>query len=463
MALKVYNTLTGKKEEFLPLKPGAVNMYVCGITPYDECHLGHARCYVAFDVVKRWLEHGGMKVRHVQNFTDIDDKIIERAAKKNVSPAELAGENIEKYFEVMDKLNVKRADYYPRVTEHIKEIITAVGELVNNGFAYEADGSIYYEVDRFDGYGKLSGRRKEDLLAGARVEVNEKKKNPLDFALWKKAADNDVVSWDSPWGKGRPGWHIECSVMSAKYSSEGRLDIHGGGMDLIFPHHENEVAQSEALTGREFSKYWLHNGFVNINREKMSKSLGNAFSLSEVTAKYGYAAVRFFLLTQHYRSPLDFSDDKIIEAGKSMANLMKVVNYDSRGGAPSAAKSAALEEAYGEFLKLFNEAMNDDFNTAGAIGQVFKFIKTLEARAGEGAAPAVAEKLKQLLEGVLGLDFRAEGVDVDKVRELIGLREIARKNGNWKESDALRARLKELGVALEDTPSGTLWKPIKNG
>lgn len=454
MALRVYNTLSGKKEEFVPLKEGAVNMYVCGITPYDECHIGHARCYVVFDVIRRWLEHKGYRVQHVQNFTDIDNKLIERAKKKNISPRELAEENIAKYFEVMEKLNVQKAGSYPRVTEHIGDIIKAVLELMKKGFAYEIDGSIYYEVEKFNGYGKLSHRKKDDLTAGARVEVDEKKKNPLDFALWKKAKPEEE-SWDSPWGRGRPGWHIECSVMSGG----GTLDIHGGGMDLIFPHHENEIAQSEALTGRQFSKYWLHNGFVTINEEKMSKSLGNVFSVADIFGRYSPAALRFLLLTRHYRSPLDFSDDKLVEAGKGLANIIKIINSNT----VEAETAEALELEYNEFEKSFIKAMDDDFNTAEAIGRVFKFIKFIESRPGFNAGTAIISKVKRMLEDVLGINLLVRGMDTEKVKQLIELRNKARKAGNWKESDAIRDRLREMGVMLEDTPSGTLWKPVKSG
>ncbi|MDD5259505.1 MAG: cysteine--tRNA ligase, partial [bacterium] len=325
LTLFLYNTLTQQKEEFKPLKNKVVNMYVCGVTPYDEVHLGHARCYVAFDVIRRYLEYKGYTVNYIQNFTDIDDKIIKRAQEKNVQPLELAQKNIDAYFQDINALNIKPALKYPRVTEHIPDIIKIVENLVNSRHAYVVDGDVYFRVASFPGYGKLSKRELDQLKSGARVEIDERKESPLDFALWKKEKPGEP-SWTSPWGNGRPGWHIECSAMSLGELKIDTLDIHGGGQDLIFPHHENEIAQSEAVTGKPFAKYWLHNGFVTINKEKMSKSLGNFFTLKEIYKKYEPQVVRLFLISQHYRSPIDFSENKLEEMSRAQERFTTALN-----------------------------------------------------------------------------------------------------------------------------------------
>ncbi|MFH2084309.1 MAG: cysteine--tRNA ligase, partial [Candidatus Omnitrophota bacterium] len=314
-----YNTLTKKKEDFAPLKEGEAGMYVCGITPYDYTHLGHGRCYVVFDAIRKFLKSAGYNVKYVQNFTDIDDKIIARAAEKNTDCLTLSSRFIDEYYTDIRRLGVDDADVSPKVSEHIGDIIEAVSKLMEKGFAYEIAGSVYYRIGKFQDYGKLSGRNTADLKPGARVEVDKEKESPLDFAVWRKSAEGEP-GWDSPWGKGRPGWHIECSVMSAKYLGQ-TLDIHAGGQDLVFPHHENEIAQSEAITGKPFSRFWLHNGFVTINKEKMSKSLSNFFTLRDIYKKFSPQAVRFFLLSQHYRSPIDFSEDALSDAERTLERV----------------------------------------------------------------------------------------------------------------------------------------------
>ncbi|MGB9613708.1 MAG: cysteine--tRNA ligase, partial [Candidatus Margulisiibacteriota bacterium] len=333
MGLKIYNTLTRRKEEFIPLNPPEVKMYVCGITPYDETHLGHARAYVTFDVIRRYLEYLGYKVTYIQNITDIDDKIIKKSetiSKPEIQDpkqacAEIAQKYTDSYFEVMDKLKVKRADVYPKATDHIGEMVSWIRGLIEKGYAYVVNGDVYFEVDKFADYGKLSKRKRKDMLAGLpRVEVDPRKKNPLDFALWKKAKEGEP-SWESPWGPGRPGWHLECSVMSTKYLGE-QFEIHGGGMDLEFPHHENEIAQTEALTAKKpWVKYWIHNGFVTVNKQKMSKSLGNFFTLKEIYEKFDPMVVRFFLLLTHYRSPINYSDKEMGSAQQAYARICKFV------------------------------------------------------------------------------------------------------------------------------------------
>ncbi|HBS60595.1 MAG TPA: cysteine--tRNA ligase, partial [Firmicutes bacterium] len=367
--IRVYNTLTKQKEEFVPREPGRVSIYVCGVTPYNHPHIGNARPFITWDVIRRYLEYRGFEVQHVQNFTDIDDKIINVAQKEGRKWQEIADRYIEAYFKDMDALHIKRAHVYPRVSEHIAEIIDVVQTLVDKGYAYVMDGDVYYEVNKFDGYGKLSGRILEDMKAGARVDVNDRKKNPMDFALWKAAKPGEP-SWQSPWGFGRPGWHIECSAMSLKYLGTG-FDFHGGGSDLIFPHHENEIAQSEACTGECFARYWLHNGFITVNEEKMSKSLGNFFLVRDVLTHFDPEVLRFFVLSTHYRSPLDFSDDKLAEASRALGRLQNTLEavrgYTKQRVATRPAQTDAatekLEQVIDKARVDFCTAMDDDFNT----------------------------------------------------------------------------------------------------
>lgn len=477
MSLIVYNTLTGKKEEFAPLHGKTVNMYVCGVTPYDEVHLGHARCYVAFDVIRRYLEFRGYTVNYVQNFTDIDDKIINRAKEKNVDPLELSGKYIEEYFKDIDALNIKHAKIYPKVTEHVPEIVNMVETLVKQDKAYVVDGDVYFRVSRFAGYGKLSKRDLHQLKSGARVEVDERKEDPLDFALWKKGKTTEP-SWASPWGNGRPGWHIECSAMSLKELRTETLDIHGGGQDLIFPHHENEVAQSEAATGKPFAKYWLHNGFVIINKEKMSKSLGNFFTLKEIYKKYEPQVVRLFLLSQHYRHPVDYSDDKLVEATKGLdkfyAVLKNVEDLVEHASFEIESKLSAAPPVIIEIETKFTLAMDDDFNTAGALAVLYEIVsminKELETEKTDVLKISFLAKTLVKLGKVLGLFgvlksltknedlLKERNITEKEIEKLIELRNEYRRNKRWEDADKVRLELLAKNIILEDTAHGTRWK-----
>jgi len=469
MGLVVYNTLTQKKEEFKPRSKGKVKMYVCGTTPYDHCHLGHGRCYVVFDVIRKYLEYKGYKVTYVQNFTDVDDKIISRARELGGKVEDVAEEYISEYFEVMNGLNIREANSYPKTTEHIQEMVKLIEKLIKRGYAYLVEGDVYFEVAKFDGYGKLSHRSPEEMQAGARIEVDKRKRNPLDFALWKSAKP-DEPSWESPWGKGRPGWHIECSAMSMGYLGTS-FDIHGGGQDLIFPHHENEIAQSEAATGKSFVKYWLHNGFVTVNKEKMSKSLGNFFTLSEIYEKYSPRVVRFFLISQHYRSPIDFSDDKLEEAKKSLErfhNTLDNIEFLLKGLKPGKKKSLPKREGtiLSETKKKFITAMDDDFNTARALGYIFdlagKTNKITSERNPDLSFLLGAERALKGMGSLLGFvkekDIEKIGVEEFQIEKLIEERDFARKKNDWGKADRIRSDLEKKGIILEDTPAGTRWK-----
>jgi cysteinyl-tRNA synthetase len=460
--LSIYNTLTRKKEEFVPLHGNTVTMYVCGITPYDEVHLGHARVYVTFDVIRRYLEHSDYRVSYIQNFTDVDDKIIRRAEEKKLSPRQLAQTYIDDYFTQMDKLAIKRADQYPRVTETIPQIEQFIAAIIEKGKAYIVDGDVYFETRKAEGYGKLSKHNIDDLRSGARVEVDQRKRDPLDFALWKKSKPGEPadVSWDSPWGKGRPGWHIECSVMSTNFLGP-TIDIHGGGQDLIFPHHENEIAQSEAATGQPFVRYWIHNGFVTLNREKMSKSLGNFFTLQTIFEKYPPRVVRYFLLSQHYRSPLDFSDDKLKQAQAALEGIDDA--YSKLAAIPHPeehpARFANLEaDLLGDVVARFRDAMDDDFNTEKALAVVHELKNEVLATV-QQRSPLLLHKayvtLRILLEDYLGIPLLKNESFSPDVLALKEEREKARREKNWKKADELRKKLGELGYRVEDTPDGT--------
>lgn len=469
--IQVYNTMSGKKEAFEPLSAGKVNMYVCGITPYDTCHIGHARCYTVFDVIRRYLQYRGYSVNYVQNFTDIDDKIIDRSAKLNIPPGELAEKYIQEFFFFCDKLNIKRADKYPRVTEHIPQIISSIEKLVQNGSAYVSGGNVYFSVRKFSGYGKLSKRNIDELLTGVRVQPEEDKKEPLDFALWKSQRTPQEPAWDSPWGKGRPGWHIECTVMSTCYLAD-TLDIHGGGQDLIFPHHENEIAQSESLTGKIFAKYWIHNGFVTVNAEKMSKSLGNFFSVKDILEKYSPVAVRYFLLTQQYRKPIDFSDEKLKQAKSSverieltLKNIADFLENNSRRPGDIPAEFPAIEQIAGNF----ETAMDDDFNTELALSFIHELcsLANSELNRNSGGSSLYIGKCKdtldRLLGGIMGIDTEhsyAQEIPEElkkKIEALILQRQEARTNKEWQKSDSIRKQLLEMNVIVEDTRSGQRW------
>ncbi|HWR29177.1 MAG TPA: cysteine--tRNA ligase, partial [Negativicutes bacterium] len=464
---------------FVPAEPGKVKIYVCGVTPYNHPHIGNARPFIIWDVIHRYFERQGMTVTHIQNFTDVDDKIINAAAKEGIAWNELADRYIKSYFEVMDNLNIRRVDLYPRVSGHMREIIDMVSKLVDNGHAYVMDGDVYFSVQDFETYGHLSGRSIDDMKAGARVDVDDRKLHPMDFALWKSAKPGEP-SWESPWGPGRPGWHIECSAMSYKYLGFG-FDFHGGGSDLIFPHHENEVAQSEAFTGcAPFVHYWVHNGFVTVNSEKMSKSLGNFFLVKDILAHFRPVVLRFFILSTHYRSPLDFSDERLTEAEKAWSRLTSAAQgarqlllQTSPGQANG--PSTELAEAVATARAEYEAAMADDFNTALAISSQFALAKTLNsvcqaAARGEiapdieGIGAAVAAMVDML--EALGLSIEETpanaGQDeamVEALMEiLIELRRSARERKDWATADTIRKSLQEAGIVVEDSPQGARWK-----
>ena len=484
MSLVIYNTLKAKKEEFNSLNKNKVNMYVCGVTPYGPAHLGHARCYVTFDTIRRYLEYKGYKVKYIQNITDIDDKIIKQSQQENIPWKDLSEKYWQDYIVVMNKLNIKDMDCYssvtsryPRATEYIQEMQKIIQALIDKGFAYAVDGSVYFSVRKFNGYGQLSHRDFEGMRSGVRIKIEEAKKDPLDFVLWKKAKEGEPF-WPSPWGPGRPGWHIECSTMSLKLLGE-TLDIHGGGADLIFPHHENEIAQSEAYTGKKFVNYWMHNGFVTINKEKMSKSLGNVFNLKDIFEKYQNLfkfynesqigqIVRLFLLSQHYRSPVDFFDDKLEQAKKNWKKIcftLEDVELDYHNAIEKGYDLDILrqDEKIDKIINEFEHAMDDDFNTARALAVVHKFINLINERIGiEEHLPwlkLAREKMIGLLDNILGLKYMVSGVlrDFDgiKIIKYKKDREQARKNKDWPESDRIRSELEKMGFVVEDTPQGT--------
>ncbi|MDR3049587.1 MAG: cysteine--tRNA ligase [Elusimicrobiota bacterium] len=456
MSIKVYNSLTDKKEEFKPQKENFVSMYVCGITPYDFVHLGHARAYTAFDIIKRHLKKRGFEVKHIQNFTDIDDKIIKRAQEKNISPAALADVYIKDYFEQTDKLNILRADKYPRVAETMTEIINFIKVLYDNGFAYQKNGDVYFSVDKFKGYGKLSKRKIEDLKSGARVDVNDDKVSPVDFALWKRTKDGepDSVSWDSPWGKGRPGWHIECSVMSSSILGDA-IDIHGGGLDLVFPHHENEIAQSEAKSGKQFVKYWIHNGFVTVNKEKMSKSLGNFFTLKDILQKYDARVVRYYLLTQHYKSPLDFSDISLDGAKNALQGLDDA--YLRLSSASGKTKEIVKDEDLLSIRDNFLCALDDDFNSEKALSYLHELknlaLKEIFKKDIKRLA-SIRVLFEELLLDSLGIQLPRLKNEAD-IQDLLKKRNEARKSKNWDKADSLRKAIDEKGYKIIDNPDGS--------
>ena len=473
--LKVYNTMTRQKEEFHPLKKGEVSIYCCGVTPYNAPHIGNARPFVTWDVIRRYFASKGLTVHYIQNFTDVDDKIIRTANSEHTTWKDVADRNIAIYFHSMDALGVRRAEKYPRVSETMADIIAMVQKLIDKGYAYALEnGDVFYSVEKFQGYGKLSGRKLSDMQAGARIEVDERKHHPMDFALWKSAKPGEP-SWDSPWGKGRPGWHIECSTMSLKYLGE-KFDFHGGGSDLIFPHHENEIAQSQACIGDDhsFAQYWLHNGFITIHNEKMSKSKNNFFTVEDILKEYPGEVVRFFILQTHYRSPLDFSDDRLKEAQTSLARLQTTQGYieelAKKQGAGEATAAELVRKAE-ELRAAFDEAMDDDFNTALAISQFFALSKEIniyyqDVTAGKAFDAENFAKVKNVwdaMAGIIGLfEQQEEAADdglTEKLMELIiSIRQDARKNKNWAIADKIRDELKEIGIVLEDTKNGVRWK-----
>ena len=466
--MKIYNTLTRKKEEFVPMEPGKVKMYVCGPTVYNYIHIGNARPYVVFDTVRRYLEHKGYEVTYVQNFTDVDDKIIKRANEENSTMEKVSEKYIAEAFHDADGLNVKRATVHPRVTQEMPEIIEMIQQLIDKGFAYMDNGTVYYDTKAFSEYGKLSKKNLDELIAGAseRVTADEAKKNPTDFVLWKPRKPGEP-KWESPWGDGRPGWHIECSVMSKKYLGE-TIDIHAGGEDLIFPHHENEIAQSEACSGKIFARYWMHNGFITVDNEKMSKSAGNFFTVREISEKFPYEVIRFFILSGHYRMPLNFSDT-LMQASQNGLERIKnsaasLEYYINNCSAETKADDVENSKALQGFLTQFETAMDDDFNTADAITAIYELVKFINVKVKEEFSKKSAAEAKKLLDelcSVLGIlqqkDEKAEDPETEKIEALIAKRAEAKKAKDFAAADAIRDELAAMGITIKDTRQGVQW------
>jgi len=482
VALKLYNTATRTKEEFRPLREGKVGIYVCGVTVYDLCHIGHARSTIVFDVLVRYLRARGFEVTYIRNFTDVDDKIIQRAGEMGKDPAEIARQFIAAFYEDMGSLGVLKADHEPRATEHIDGMIEMIGVLIEKGHAYVVGADVFYSVESFKGYGDLSGRRLEEMRAGSRIAVDENKRHPMDFALWKGAKPGEP-SWPSPWGPGRPGWHMECSVMSSFFLGP-TFDIHGGGRDLLFPHHENERAQAVAANGGQFARYWVHNGFVTLESEKMSKSLGNFLTIRDALKQYHPEVLRLFLLSKHYRSPLDFSKDAVSDVQSGLVRIYRTIQRlngllgeEERKAAPPSGSLGA--KTLSPFLGEFVQSLDDDVNTAGAIALIFEKIKEMNRvmdALGDRAEGKEADLLREdrrsllLAAGVLGIlgekpeaffekvASSTDSVDPDRIEALIRERVEARAAKDWARADALRDRLAAMGIVLEDGPQGTTWR-----
>lgn len=480
--MKLYNTATRQKEKFIPLVEGKVGIYVCGVTVYDHSHIGHGRSAIVFDVLVKYFRARGMDVTYVRNFTDVDDKIITRANELGKDTSVLAQENIDSFYEDMEALGVMKPDKEPRATAYINDMVEMIKVLIDKGFAYDVDGDVFYAVEKLEDYGKLSGRRIEDMKAGSRIAVNEKKRHPMDFTLWKPAKPGEPM-WDSPWGKGRPGWHMECSVMSNHYLGS-TFDIHGGGKDLLFPHHENERAQSKAATGAEFARYWVHNGFLTVESEKMSKSLGNFILIKDALRDYHPEVLRFFLLSKHYRSPLDFSKKDVLDYQSGLIKIYRTLQRLEELIGPN--KCDYVNDLQGlikgnhenDFLNRFINLMDDDLNTAGAAGIVFDKIKEMNRvmdEAGDSPDATVKEKLEEdrlnlfKAASVLGIlksnpsDFLSQmekpsDVDEAEVEGLIQQRIDARTQKEWVRADAIRDQLQEMGIVLEDSSGGTKWR-----
>ena len=459
--MKIYNTLTRRKEEFEPIRKGQVNIYVCGPTVYNYIHIGNARPIVVFDTLRRYMEYRGYKVKYAQNFTDVDDKIINRAKDEGVSALEISERYIKEYFDDADALNVRRADVHPKVSEHIDEIENFVDTLVGKGFAYEADGDVYFSTRKFPEYGKLSGQNIEDLEAGARIAVGEVKEDPIDFALWKARKTEDEIAWESPWGLGRPGWHIECSAMARRHLG-ATIDIHGGGEDLQFPHHENEIAQSECCNGVTFANYWMHNGFINIGGSKMSKSAGNFFTVRDIRQKYTGEEIRFLLLSGQYRGPIEFSEEMMQQSRSSfnrIKNCLDDIEFMIKTGTDG--ELSAEEEksiaSFDGFRQEFIKAMDDDLNTADGISAVFELVTEINTMLRGGTSKAYAKAALDIfneLTGVLGI-IKAKETSIDAdIEALVEERQQARKNKDFARADEIRDELKARGYTLKDTPQG---------
>ncbi len=464
--MKLYNTMTRKKEEFKALNVGEVKMYCCGPTVYNYFHIGNARPFIIFDILRRYFEYRGNKVTFVQNFTDLDDKIIRRAREEKVSEKEISERFIKEYFKDAEALSIRKATYHPKVTEHIPEIIDIIKKLESNGLTYMLAGDVYYDTAKFERYGRLCKQNLEDLEAGTRVELAEGKRSVNDFVLWKSQKPGEPA-WESPWGMGRPGWHIECSAMSMKYLGE-TIDIHAGGLDLIFPHHENEIAQSEGATGKEFARYWLHNGFLNINNEKMSKSLNNFFTVRDIAEHFDLEVLRMFMLSAHYRSPINFSDDLLEQTKNGLDRLYNAKNnlvylMDITVEKESSEEDQALIGRLSQYKNQFIEAMDDDLNTADGLSAIYELVRDINSSInGESSKAVVKSAYDMLMElsAVLGLlDKKEESIDTE-IEDLIEERQKARKEKNWALSDKIRDDLKAQGIVLEDTPQGVKWKRI---
>ncbi len=466
--IRIYNTLSKKKEDFIPLEEGKVRMYVCGPTVYNFIHIGNARPMIVFDTVRRYMEHKGYEVNFVSNFTDVDDKIIKKANEEGVSAEEISGRYIEECKKDMEGMNIRPATTHPLATQEIDGMIDMISSLMEKGYAYAVNGTVYFHTRRFEEYGKLSHKNLDDLQAGSRsllISGEDEKEDPLDFVLWKPKKEGEPY-WESAWCKGRPGWHIECSVLSRKYLGE-QIDIHGGGEDLVFPHHENEIAQSEACSGMEFARYWMHNAFLNIDNRKMSKSLGNFFTVREISEKYDLQILRFFMLNAHYRSPLNFSAE-LMEASKNALERIRTA-VDNLKYIAEHASACELTEEEAEFIKEtdkfeadFDRSMDDDFNTADAIAAVFDLVKFANTHAAEGSSRAFAQALSDKIQSlcdILGIitEKKEELLDAD-IEELIEERQAARKAKNFARADEIRNLLLEKGIILEDTREGVKWK-----
>lgn len=466
MSLRIYNTLTRRKEKFSPLIPGKVRMYVCGMTVQDTPHIGHMRAYITSDVIKRWLTYRGLKVRHIQNFTDVDDKVIEKSKLEGIDYREIAERYIEEFMKVADALCIKRADFYPRATEHIQEIVELISKLEERGFAYESKGNVYFDISKFKGYGRLSGKKPEELLSGARVKIDKRKKSPLDFTLWKAAKPGEPW-WQTKWGKGRPGWHIECSAMATHYLGES-IDIHTGGADLIFPHHENEIAQCEAATGKQFARYWVHNGLLRLTGDKMSKSTGHFIPAIDMVKKYKPDAVRLYLLSTHYRHPVEFSEENLREAEEGFSRITETLEMLNEIGRSKQQFAHTIPEEIKTLKKNFGDAMDDDFNTPKALGEIYSTIKFINTKVDKiktsHQAPLFRKTLITLLSivGFLERDESGRGEQLFAPAELLNIiidvRDKMRKEGIYNLSDELREKLAVLGVSLKDTREGTKWR-----
>ena len=466
--MKIYNTLSMKKEEFVEIEKGKVKMYSCGPTVYNYFHIGNARPFIVFDTLRNYLEYRGYEVTFVQNFTDVDDKIINKANEEGISPIELADKYIQEYYKDAEALGIRKATVHPRVTENIDEIIEFIKDLINKGYAYELNGDVYFEVKKFEEYGKLSHKNIDDLLSGARIQVNESKKSPIDFALWKAKKEGEI-GWSSPWGEGRPGWHIECSVMSNKYLGE-QIDIHSGGQDLIFPHHENEIAQSECKNGCAFANYWMHNGYINVDNVKMSKSLGNFFTVRDVLKHYSGDILRFFMLTSHYRSPINYSKDLLDSAKSSLERIkncksnLEFMLEKSDDKALSDDEKNILQEVQ-NCKENFIEKMDDDLNTADAITSIFDLVKIANTNIDENSSKQLIEKTLSMLNELtkvinIAQTTKDNDIDIEKIEQLIDERNEAKKHNDFAKADEIRDTLKQMGIEIKDTRKGTQWSRI---